>query len=200
MLQFLTPDTEGPRKMSKSEGNIRSLSGALEEVGRDALVMYFVQGHYRKPIDYSVAALEQAGQAVARLRELTRRLDPDGPPVPDADELETRFFAALADDFNTPAAVAVVFELVAEANRRLAAGERVGPGPLRDMLWTLGLDNLLDSDDDAPDEHAQRLLSEREDARAAKDFASADARRDELLALGWQVRDTPAGPELVRAP
>ncbi len=81
MLQFMTPDTEGPRKMSKSEGNIRSLSGALDEDGRDALVMYFVQGHYRKPIDYSVAALERALQAVARMRELTRRLDPDGPPV-----------------------------------------------------------------------------------------------------------------------
>jgi cysteinyl-tRNA synthetase len=68
------------------------------------------------------------------------------------------------------------------------------------MLWTLGLDNLLAGDDDKPDDDALRLLRGREEARAAKDFATADARRDELLALGWQVRDTPAGPELVRAP
>jgi cysteinyl-tRNA synthetase len=66
------------------------------------------------------------------------------------------------------------------------------------MLYVIGLDNLLESEDDAPDEHAERLLDEREAARAARDFATADARRDELLALGWQVRDTPEGPRLVR--
>jgi cysteinyl-tRNA synthetase len=194
MLQF------GREKMSKSEGNIRSLSGALDEVGRDALVMYFVRGHYRKPIDYSAEALEDARRSVERVRELARRLDPDGAPVAGAEQLERRFFDALANDFNTADAVATVFTLVGEANRRIDAGERVGPGPLRQMLWTLGLEGLLDAPagEDAPDENAQRLLAEREEARAAKDFATADARRDELLALGWQVRDTPGGPRLVR--
>jgi cysteinyl-tRNA synthetase len=91
-----------------------------------------------------------------------------------------------------------VFELVTEANRRLAGDERVGPGPLRDMLWTLGLDNLLEPEEHAADPEAERLLAERENARAARDFATADARRDELAALGWEVRDTPEGPRLVR--
>jgi cysteinyl-tRNA synthetase len=195
MLQF------GDSKMSKSEGNIRSLSGALDEYGRDALVMYFVSGHYRKPIDYSGEALEQARRSVARIRELARRLDAGAVPVAGAQALEARFYEALADDFNTPQALSVVFELVGEANRRIGAGERVGPGPLRDMLWTLGLETLLDPppDGDAPDAHAERLLAEREEARAARDFATADARRDELAALGWQVRDTPDGPRLVRS-
>ena len=85
--------------------------------------MYFVRGHYRKPIDYSSAALDQARRSVERVRELARRLDPDAPPVAGADALERRFYEALADDFNTPQALSVVFELVAEANRRLAAGE-----------------------------------------------------------------------------
>jgi cysteinyl-tRNA synthetase len=67
------------------------------------------------------------------------------------------------------------------------------------MLWTLGLERLLDpAPDDAPDADAERLLAEREQARASKDFAIADARRDQLSALGWQVRDTPEGPRLVR--
>jgi cysteinyl-tRNA synthetase len=192
MLQF---DKE---KMSKSVGNISLLSGALDEFGRDALVMFFVRSHYRKPVDYSPEALEQAKQAVARVRELARRLDADGPAVAGADAFERRFYDALGDDFNTPEAVGAVFELVGEANRRIGDGETVGPGPLQEMLWTLGLDNLLEADEETPGADAKRLLAEREEARATKDFATADARRDELLALGWEVRDTPEGPRLVR--
>src|SRR3954469_10416944 len=112
MLQF---DKE---KMSKSVGNISLLSGALDEFGRDALVMFFVRSHYRKPVDYSAEALADAGRAVDRIRELGRRLDPGAEPVRGASDYESRFYAALADDFDTPAAVAVVFELVGEANRQ----------------------------------------------------------------------------------
>jgi cysteinyl-tRNA synthetase len=191
MLQF---DRE---KMSKSVGNISLLSGALDEYGRDALIMFFVRSHYRKPVDYSAAALEDAGRAVERIRELARRLDADAPGLSD---YEARFYAALGDDFDTPAAVAVVFELVTEANKRIAAEKAVGAGPLQGMLWTLGLDNLLDDEDDVPGPDEERLMAEREEARAAKDFATADARRDELAARGWQVRDTPEGPRLVRKP
>jgi cysteinyl-tRNA synthetase len=191
MLQF------DRKKMSKSVGNISLLSGALDEYGRDALVMFFVRSHYRKPVDYSPEALADAGRAVERIRELARHLDPSAPPVPNAGEYENRFYAALADDFDTPAAVAVVFHLVGEANRH---GEPVSAGPLREMLWTLGLDNLLDADEDVPGPYDEQLLAEREEARAAKDFATADARRDELAARGWQVRDTPEGPRLVRIP
>ncbi|MEA2397379.1 MAG: cysteinyl-tRNA synthetase [Thermoleophilaceae bacterium] len=193
MVQF------GDEKMSKSLGNIRSLEGALDEVGAEALVMYFVGGHYRQPIVYSEEALEQARSSVGRIRELGRRLDPHGPDLEGGAEHADRFRDSLADDFNTPAALAEVFGWVAEANRRLDAGERVGPGSLREMLWSLGLERLLEPEDEAPDPDAVRLLEERETARAERDFATADARRDELAARGWQVRDTPEGPRLVRA-
>jgi cysteinyl-tRNA synthetase len=187
-------------KMAKSVGNVRLLSDALDELGADALVMYFVGGHYRQPIAYSDDALEQARASVARIRELGRRLDPDGPEPPGGPAFAERFLDSLADDFNTPAALAEVFGWVAEANRLLEAGQPVGPGSLPGMLWCLGLEGLLDAGDaEAPDAGALRLLEEREAARAERDFATADARRDQLEQRGWQVRDTPEGPRLVPA-
>ncbi|HEX8647832.1 MAG TPA: DALR domain-containing protein, partial [Thermoleophilaceae bacterium] len=181
-------------KMSKSVGNIRSLGDALDEAGPQTLVMYFVSGHYRQPIVYSAAQLDQARAQVARVRDLVRRLDADVAPSPPPEG----FTQALADDFNTPAALAELFGWIGDANRRLDAGESVDAGPLREMLWLLGLESLLDPDGDAPDAEAEQLLEERESARAAKDFATADARRDRLRELGWEVRDTPEGPKLVR--
>jgi cysteinyl-tRNA synthetase len=185
-------------KMSKSVGNIRSLAGAIEARGRDALVMYFAGGHYRQPLAFSEEQLDEAARAVERVRELVRRLDPDAPEPEGMDGYVERFFAALADDFNTAMARGVLFEWVSEANRRLDGGERLGPGRLGEMLYVLGLENLLEAEEDETDPEAERLLREREEARAARDFATADARRDELGALGWEVRDTAEGPRLVR--
>jgi cysteinyl-tRNA synthetase len=183
-------------KMAKSVGNIFLLNEALEAAGRDALVMYFVSGHYRQPIAYSQDALAEAAASVERIRDFARRLDP-GAPADGIEPYAERFFAALADDFNTPAARAALFDWIAEGNRRLDAGERLGPGPLAEMLHVIGLENLLEGEDEA-DAEAERLLEEREAARRARDFATADAKRDELAARGWTVRDTPDGPKLVR--
>jgi cysteinyl-tRNA synthetase len=185
-------------KMSKSLGNVRLLADALDEVGREALVMYFAGGHYRQPIAYSHEELEQASSRVARIRELGRRLEEDAPEPEAAAGYVESFKSALAEDFNTPAALAELSGWVADANRRLDAGEAVGAGSLREMLWCLGLETLLDADEDTPDDEALRLLEERQAARAERDFATADARRDALAERGWQVRDTPAGPRLVR--
>jgi cysteinyl-tRNA synthetase len=187
-------------KMSKSVGNIRSLRAALDEYGRDALVMYFARGHYRKPIEFSPRTLEDAQRAVERIRELCRRLDPEAPSPNWIAPYAARFFDALADDFNTAGALAELFDWIAEANRRLDAGERIGPGrELRSMLRSLGQERLIEAPaGEGPDAGAVRLLEEREAARAARDFTLADRRRDELSQLGWEVRDTPDGPQLVR--
>jgi cysteinyl-tRNA synthetase len=181
--------------MAKSQGNIVSLHGALDEFGRDALIMYFVGGHYRQPLAYSDEELEQAAARVRRVREAARHLRP-GPSPPDLEPLRERFFAALAEDFNTPAALAAMFEWVREANKR----QDVGDADLREMLGVLALENLLETDDaEGPDEEVRALAEQREAARAARDFAEADRLRDELRARGWEVRDGPDGPELVPA-
>ena len=185
-------------KMAKSVGNIFLLYEALAAHGRDALIAYFCAGHYRQPIAYSDERLAEAARSIERIRDAGRRLVAGDSPAELA-PLREAFFDALADDFNTPRALATVFEWVREANRRAEAGERVGDADLREMLGVLALDGLLDADAAAggPDAAAHELLARREAARAAKDFAEADRLRDELAALGWEVRDGAGGPTLV---
>jgi cysteinyl-tRNA synthetase len=101
----------------------------------------------------------------------------------------------LADDFNTPRAMAEVFELVGEANRGEADGG-AAVTVLREMLELVGLGSLAESGEGA-DAAAEKLMAEREEARGAKDFERADAIRERLAAIGWEVRDSAAGPRLV---
>ena len=185
-------------KMAKSVGNTRLLHGALEEFGREPFLMWMVGSHYRKPVSYTEEAMEDATRAVARLREVARRLESGAPPAADLDALAESFFDRLADDFNTPAARGVLFDWVAEANRRLDAGERLGAGRLDEMLHALGLETVLDRADEEAPEEIERLAAEREAARAARDFERADRLRDEIAERGWEVRDTAAGARLVR--
>jgi cysteinyl-tRNA synthetase len=189
----------GQEKMAKSVGNIRLLHGALEQFGREAFLMWMVGAHYRKPVAYTEETLEDAGRAAGRVRDVVRRLDRDAAPAADLDALAERFFDELADDFNTAAARGVLFEWVAEANRRMDAGERLGPGRLGEMLHAFGLESLLEGGDEEAPEEIRRLAAEREEARAARDFERADRLRDELAAAGWEVRDTPEGARLVRS-
>lgn len=181
------------QKMAKSEGNIFVLHEALASYGRDALIMYFCSGHYRQPIEFDDDRLEQASVSARRIREAGRRLRQGRSPGWSA-PLRERCFAALAEDFNTPRALAAVFDWVSEANR----SERVtGDADLREMLDVLGLANLLDTEAvQIPPEVLERRDA-RERARAARDYAEADRLRDELRGLGWEVRDGPEGPELL---
>ncbi len=180
-------------KMSKSLGNIFQLSEALDRFGAETLVCFLISGHYRGPLAFSAEALEEAGARVERIRNFAR--DADGGEA-DAFVTERReeFIEALADDFNTPRAFAALFELIAEGNRRDLPGAR---GALEELLPLLGLETLL-AGEDGPDEEAERLLAEREEARAGKDFERADEIRDRLAGLGWEVRDGADGARLVR--
>ena len=182
-------------KMAKSLGNIFLLHEALDAYGRDALIMYFCSGHYRQPVEFDDERLEQAKASVERIRDTARRLT-EGPSPEWSDPLKERFFAALADDFNTPAALAAAFDWVREANR---SAEPASDRDLREMLAVLGLDNLLSIPSVAPPDGVLELLAARERARAARDYAEADRLRDAIGALGWQVRDGPEGAELLPA-
>src|SRR5450631_1441502 len=185
MVRVPAAGAAAEEKMAKSVGNVFLLGEALAAFGRDALIMFFVQGHYRQPVVFSEERLAEAAAAVRRIREAGRALVPG--PTPDAfSSLEDDFFDALARDFNTPRALEAVFEWVRKANR---AGGGVGSDDLREMLGVLGLENLLDADAAEIPAAALALRDARERARNARDWAAADRLRDELHELGWDVRD-----------
>jgi cysteinyl-tRNA synthetase len=205
-------------KMSKSEGNIFQLSEALDRYGREAVVAYLISGHYRQPLAFGEEQMEQAVARVERLRNFFRE-HPKGEGAPGGDPAEQQrggsggsppgaprpgvaprleaFRDALADDFNTPKALAEAFELLAEANREQVPKDEA-VGVLAEMLDLVGLDTLTRPDEGAEaDDEAEKLLREREAARAAKDFQRADEMRDRLAELGWEVRDGAEGAKLV---
>jgi cysteinyl-tRNA synthetase len=180
-------------KMAKSVGNIRGLAEVLDEIGPEALVLYFSTGHYRQPLTFTPKALQAAVAAARRIRDAGRRLVPGDSPSELAPHRDA-FFAALADDFNTARALAALYEWVAEANKR----ERAGDAHLREMLGVLGLEALLEPEAGPPPE-ALELARQRTAAREERRWDEADRLRERLRAMGWEVRDGPAGPELYAA-
>ena len=180
-------------KMSKSVGNIFQLSEAVDRFGGQTVVAYLVSGHYRQPLAFSEEQLQEAEARVERIRNYFRDA-PSGEPDAFLVEKRQEFLDALADDFNTPQAFAVLFEIVAEGNKRELPGARE---ILTELLPLLGLESLLGETDEA-DPEAERLLTERERARKEKDFDRADSLRDQLAEMGWEVRDEAGGARLVR--
>jgi cysteinyl-tRNA synthetase len=159
-------------KMSKSLGNIVSLRDALESWGRETVLVYFLGGHWRKPLDYSDVTLEQAAAQAESFRNVFRS---ESEPGGDWEQLA----AALDDDFNTPEALAAMHGW---RDHEL----------LRRGLEIFGLESLAESES-APAE-LEELARLRSEARERKDFAESDRLRDEIEAAGWQVRDVDAEP------
>ena len=176
-------------KMAKSVGNIALLPEVLERWGRDALLLFFAGGHYRQPIVFGPDTMDQAAAGARRIREAAKRLE-DGPGPEELAPLKERFFAALAEDFNTARALAAVYDYVREVNRRDGT---TGRADLAEMLAIFGLDNLLEPEEQAVPDDVEELARLRQEARTAKDFREADRLRDELAARGWAVRDTADG-------
>jgi cysteinyl-tRNA synthetase len=205
--------TLGGEKMSKSMGNTALVDEVVQRVRPVELRYYLLAPHYRSTIEFTDAALDEAGVAYRRLESFVRRaaerVGADaGNPV-----LCAEFTAALDDDLGTPAAVAAIHEAVREGNTALSDGDDAAVagalGSVRAMLAVLGLDPLDPqwatggSDEQlthVTDGLVALALEQRQAARARKDFAAADAIRDQLTSLGVSVEDTPQGPrwELTR--
>jgi cysteinyl-tRNA synthetase len=164
-------------KMAKSVGNVRTLRDVIDTWGREAVLVYFLTGQWRKPIDFSPEAMESATARAERIREVFR--NPSEPAPAGAWE---RFANALNDDFNTPEALAVMHEW---RDHDL----------LRRALEVFGLESLAEQAE-APAELVS-LAERRAAARAERRFDDADQLREEIEAAGWEVRDVAEGFQLV---
>jgi cysteinyl-tRNA synthetase len=198
--------TLGGEKMSKSLGNTAQVDEVVKRVRPVELRYYLVAPHYRSMIEFTDAALDEAAAGYRRIESFVTRavekvgVDAGGGELPEA------FRAALDDDLGTPAAIAAVHEGVRQGNTALADGDDAATaaalGTVRAMLGVLGLDPLdpqwaTGSDDrlaQATDGLVALALQQRQAARVRKDFAAADAIRDQLTTLGVSVEDTPDGP------
>ena len=164
-------------KMSKSLGNVVTLRNVLDTWGREALLVFHLSGFWSKPVDFDDEVMAQAAARAERFRDVFR--NPHG-PAPDGSW--ERFAAALEDDFNTPAALAVVHEW---RDHDL----------LRRALGIFGLESLA-THAEAPPEVVE-LAQQRQTARLSRDFDEADRLRREIEAAGWEARDEADGYRLV---
>jgi cysteinyl-tRNA synthetase len=185
------------RKMSKSLGNVLLIKDLRELAPPEALRYVLLNAHYRQPLDWSEAALQQARATLDRLYGTLRDLADVEAAQASAEEVE----AALADDLGTPEALAQLSELARAAQkaqgpaaralakgRLLAAGEWLGLLQQDPQAWFQGDQTTIDV------ARIESLISAREAARKAREFGRADAIRNELLEMGVILEDTPQGP------
>ncbi|HWM04724.1 MAG TPA: cysteine--tRNA ligase [Actinophytocola sp.] len=193
-------------KMSKSLGNVVAIPALVARYRAQELRYYLVAPHYRSTIEYSEAALEESVRAYQRIESFVRKvIGRTGPVEPGS--VGAEFTAAMDDDLATPAALAVVHNNVRQGFTALDAGDdeaaRAAAAAVRAQLGVLGLDPLSWTSSSTMDTSAVaaldalvgELLEQRQQARAARDFAAADAIRDRLLTAGITVEDTPDGPQ-----
>lgn len=189
-------------KMSKSLGNFFTIRDVLQHYDAETVRYFLMSGHYRSPLNYSEDNLKQARSALERLYTSLRGLDANVEPV-HHDEYVTRFTQAMNDDFNTPEAYSVLFDMAREVNRlkgdNLEHASALG-ALMRELADVIGilhqdpeqfLQNGAGNDEDAAEIEA--LITLRNDSRASKDWANADLARDKLHEMGIILEDGPGG-------
>jgi cysteinyl-tRNA synthetase len=195
---FLNVDNE---KMSKSLGNFFTIRDVLQHYDGETLRFFMLRTHYRSPFNFSDGNLDDARAALRRLYTALDGIEVADTPLDWSQPQAAAFRAAMNDDFNTPLAVSVLFELASELNRTRSAQAAAllkGLGRTLGVLQQLPRDYLqggaaLDAS------RIEALVAERAAAKAAKDYAAADRIRDELAAQGVVLKDSASGTTWVKA-
>jgi cysteinyl-tRNA synthetase len=189
---FVRVDNE---KMSKSLGNFFTIREILDKFDPEVVRFFILRAHYRSPLNYSDAHLEDAKSALTRLYTALKNVPPANVELDWSNEHAARFKAAMDEDFNTPEAVAVLFELASEVNKSKSAELA---GLLKILSNVIGLlqrspETFLKGEVSSDDEKIDALVKARQEAKLKKNFTEADRIRDELKAAGIILEDGPQG-------
>jgi cysteinyl-tRNA synthetase len=190
----------GGEKMSKSLGNFTTLTDLLAQHDPRAYRLLVLQAHYRSPIEVTGDTVERAERSLATLDNFARRVAAVERAASDADAaVLEQFRVCMDDDLDTPGAMAILFDLVRRTNAALDQREAEIHhlvAAFDEITRAVGLE--LEVVVEGPDAEAAELARQRDEARSARDYAKADALRDELVAKGWVVEDSPAGTKIHR--
>ena len=193
---FVRVDDE---KMSKSLGNFFTVREVLAKYDAEVVRFFMLRAHYRSPLNYSDHHLDDARHALTRLYTALKAHDVEAGPVDWSNPYAARFREVMNDDFNTPEAIAILFELANEANR---SNSRDAAVLLKSLAATLGLLERKPTEflqggpagiESGDELRISLLIAAREEARKARNFAEADRIRQELLDAGIALEDTPKG-------
>ena len=207
---YITIDNE---KMSKSKGNFFTVRDILEDYSGEVIRFFLLSGHYRNPINFSDALMEQAKAGLARMENAKENLkhliansggemtDDEKAALDGYDKYREEFIAAMDDDLNTADAISAIFELVTVINTAVkdGASREFAQKSLDTLMELATVVGLLQQDaDDEIDDEIQKLVDERQEARKARNFARADEIRDMLKERGITLKDTPQGVQIIK--
>ena len=207
---YITIDNE---KMSKSKGNFFTVRDILKDYSGEVIRFFLLSGHYRNPINFSDALMEQAKAGLARMENAKENLkhliangsgemtDDEKAALDGYDKYRQEFIAAMDDDLNTADAISAIFELVTAINTAVkdGASKEFAQKSLDTLMELATVVGLLQQDaDDEIDDEIQKLVDERQKARKARNFARADEIRDMLKERGITLKDTPQGVQIIK--
>ncbi len=202
------------KKMSKSLGNFFTVRDVAAEFDYEVIRFFMLSAHYRSPINFSKDLMDSAKSALNRIYTCLETLDflkesaedrelngAEKEVINSMDSHREKFISAMDDDLNTADAISAIFELVADVNKVISQNPAKklcedSAKAIRELGSVLG---LLGKEDETAGDDIQAILSERAEARKAKDWAKSDELRDKLKDMGYIVKDTPQGQQLLKA-
>jgi cysteinyl-tRNA synthetase len=199
----------GQEKMSKSLGNFFTIREVLKHYNPEVVRYFLSSVHYRSYIDYSEDGLREAHSALERFYQALKAVPVVAEDVTLQNDYEQRFVAAMDDDFNTPRALAILFEITSELNKAVREGDSAAPQLAAQLKRLAGMIGLLQQEpdqflqgkvgeSDLSAEQIEALIEQRALARKNKDFAESDRIRDLLAEQGVILKDSRQGTSWYR--